>query len=184
MNVGQPSRLRLPVGEVEGVLLGDLQRRDERAEARGQRQPVQQRGQPAAGGHDDPFGVERPAVAALSSRYPADVASTPATGQLLAPGRRAVGLLEQRAHRALGVDHPGAGVPEDLAVDGDLRPPRPGVGRAQQLVLDTDRVEDPGEGVDVADRPEVQRAGRGDQPRPLSCSSSSKPFLAATTRRT
>ena len=94
----------------------------------------------------------------------------------------ALRLLEQRAHRALGVDHSGARVPEGLAVDGDLRPPRPGVGGAQQLVLDTDRLEDPGEGAGVAMRSEVQRAGRRDQPRPLSRSSSSKPALACTTR--
>ena len=159
-----PVRCLLPVGEVEGVLLGDLQGRDERAEPAGSGSRSSSAGSHPPAVDDDAFGVERPAVAGLEPvpggrrRHPGD---RPTAED---PGAVALRLLEQCAHRALGVDHPGAGVPEGLAVDGDLRPARPGVGRAQQLVLDTDRVEDAGEGVDVADRPEVQRAGRGDQP--------------------
>ena len=136
---------------MEGVLLADLQRRHERAEAGGQRELVQERGQPPAGGDDDPFGVERAAVAGLQPVARWTSPSPGSTGQPVTdPGAVALRLLEQRAHRALGVDHPGARVPEGLAVDGDLRPPRPGVGGAQQLVLDTDRLEDPGEGAGVA----------------------------------
>ncbi len=171
MNVGQACRrggrvcrLTVPVGEVEGVLLADLQRREERAEGGGQGELVQERGQPPAGGDDDPFGVDRAAVAGLQPmargrrRHPVD---RPAGAD---PGTVALCLFDQSAHRALGVDHPGARVPEGLAVDGDLRPPRPGVGGAEQLVLDTDRFEDPRELAGVARRSEVQRTRRRDQP--------------------
>ena len=158
--VGHP----FPVGEVEGVLLADLQRRQERAEAGGQGELVQERGQPPACGDDDPFGVDRAAVAGrqpMARGRRRDPGDRPAGAD---PGAVALRLLEQCAHRALGVDHSGARVPEGLAVDGDLRPPRPGVGGAEQLVLDTDRLQDPGELAGVARRSEVQRAGRRDQP--------------------
>ena len=61
MNVGQAIRL-VPVGEVVGVLLAHLQARDRGAERVGQRQPVQQLGQPTPGGDHDAFGVDAAAV--------------------------------------------------------------------------------------------------------------------------